>query len=184
MHTKSAMRSTRGSRCIQHLVQTRYGESERSTRFSKAVDKGSARGWESRRRPHDLRDMRGSSVSWKGCSPESHRRFPRRPAGGGSCPLQSTCQSFVLVAEQADDAKQDDCSDECDEDRPAESAEWRGDVQRSKEPAAKECSADSDDDIADQPEPRAAHHERCEETGHESDDEPGKEIHVVHPGGR
>ena len=55
------------------------------------------------------------------------------------------------------------------------------DTKRAEQPAADECPADSDENVTDQSESRAPHNERREQSCNESDDQPGEEIHFVHP---
>jgi hypothetical protein len=55
------------------------------------------------------------------------------------------------------------------------------DIECAEQPATDECSADSDENVTDQSESGAPHHERREQSCNESDDQPGEEIHFVHP---
>lgn len=84
-------------------------------------------------------------------------------------------------AQNSNNEEQQHGSDECNEDRPAESADRHVYVERPQHPAADKCSADTDDDVADESQPGAAHDERGEQSGNESDDQPGEEVHVFHP---
>ncbi len=77
--------------------------------------------------------------------------------------------------------EQHDRSDERDEDDTAQSTEWRMDIECAEQPATDECPAYSDDHVADQSESCAPHYERREQSCNESDDQPGEEIHFVHP---
>jgi hypothetical protein len=55
------------------------------------------------------------------------------------------------------------------------------DIECAEQPSTDECSADSDENVTDQPESCAPNYERREQSCNESDDQPGEEIHFVHP---
>ena len=55
------------------------------------------------------------------------------------------------------------------------------DIERAEQPSTDKCSADSDENVTDQSESGAPHHERREQSCNESDDQPGEEIHFFHP---
>jgi len=84
-------------------------------------------------------------------------------------------------AQNSNNEEQQHRADECNENGSGESADRHRHVKRAEQPATYKCSANTDDDVTDQSEPCAAHHERGEESGNESDDQPGEEVHVFHP---
>src|SRR3954466_15919061 len=87
--------------------------------------------------------------------------------------------SVACSAYQPQQEQQHDGPDERDEDHSAESAEWRGGAEGPQQPATYESADDSNDDVADQAVTTAAHDERGEHAGNQSNNEPCENGHIA-----
>src|SRR3954469_10338681 len=91
--------------------------------------------------------------------------------------LHSSCRA----AYQTEDKQQHYRPDERDENGAAHPADGRRDAQCAEQPTANEGTDDADNDVTDDAVAGATHHQRCENSGHQPNDDPGEYTHCVSP---